>query len=53
MPNVGKDYIFKHRLYISALQQARALILRKYVLLGSINAIYKYFDALSDFVKRR
>ena len=36
---VGDVHIFKHRLYISALEQARALILGKYVLLGVINTI--------------
>ena len=33
---------FKHRLYISASEQARVLILGKYVLLGVVNTIYKH-----------
>ena len=41
--NVGEVDSFKHRhrLYISALEHARAFILSKYVQLGSINKIYK------------
>ena len=35
-------HIIKHRLYISALEQARVLILGKYVLQGVINIIYKH-----------
>ena len=49
----GEVHIFKHRLYISALEQTRVLILGKYVLLGVINTIYKHCHALSDFVKCR
>ena len=36
---------FKHRLYISVLEQARVLILIRYVLLGVINTIYKHCHA--------
>ena len=39
---VGEVHIFKHRLYISGLEQARLLILGKYVLLGVSNTIYKH-----------
>ena len=46
---VGEVHIFKHRLYISVLEQARVLILGKYALLGVINTISR----LSDFVKCR
>ena len=42
---VGEVHIFKHRLYISALEQAKVVILSKYVLLGVINTIYKHFHA--------
>ena len=42
MRKVGEVHIFKQRLYISALEQARVLILGKYVLLGVINTIYKH-----------
>ena len=45
MPIVGEVYIFKHRLYISALKQAKTLILGKYVLPGSINTFYAYCHA--------
>ena len=38
----GRSSFFKHRLYISVLEQARVLILGKYVLLGVINTIYKH-----------
>ena len=38
----GEVRIFKHRVYISALEQARVLILGKYVLLTVINTIYKH-----------
>ena len=34
--------IFKHGCYISALEQARMLILSSYVLLACVKAIYKY-----------
>ena len=47
---VGEGHIFKHRLYISALEQARMLILGKYVLLIFINTVYAYCHA---FVKCR
>ena len=40
LPKVGEVHIFKHRLCISALEQARALILGKYVLLGVINTFF-------------
>ena len=40
-----KGSYFKHRLYISALEQARVLILGKYVLPGVINTIYKHCHA--------
>ena len=48
-------YIFKHMLYISALEQATVLILGKYVLLAVIHTICKhcYTEYLSDFVKCR
>ena len=36
MRKVGEVHIFKHRLYISALEQAMVFILGKYVLLGVI-----------------
>ena len=36
---------FKHRLYFSALEQARMLILGKYVLLSVIHTIYKHCQA--------
>ena len=39
---VGEVHISKHRLYISALEQARVLILGKYFLLKVINTIYKH-----------
>ena len=39
--HVGEIHIFKHRVYILALEQARVLI-GKYVLLGVINTIYKH-----------
>ena len=39
---VGEVHIFKHRLYVSALQQTTVSILGKYVLLGVINTIYKH-----------
>ena len=42
--NVGEIHIFKHRLYISALEQARVL-LGKYFLLEVINTIYKHCHA--------
>ena len=42
---IGEVHIFKHRLYTSALEQARVLILGKYVLLGVINTIYKHCHA--------
>ena len=42
---VGEVHIFKHRLYISALEQARVLILGNYVLLGVIYTIYKHCHA--------
>ena len=37
-----KVYIFKHRLCVSVLEQARMLILGKYVLLGYINTTNKH-----------
>ena len=40
--NVGEVHIFKHRLYISASEQARLLKLDKYILQGAINTIYKH-----------
>ena len=43
--SVEEVHIFKHRLYISALEQARVLILGRYVLLGVINTIYKHCHA--------
>ena len=42
---VGEVQIFKHRLYISALEQAKVLLLGKYVLLGVINTIHKQCHA--------
>ena len=42
---VREVHIFKHRLYISVLEQARVLILGRYVLLGVINTIYKHCHA--------
>ena len=42
---VFEVHIFKHKLYISALEQARVLILIKYVLLGVINTVYKHCHA--------
>ena len=44
----GEVHIFKQRIYISALEQARVLILGKHVLLLVINTIYKQ-SHLSDF----
>ena len=41
----GRGLHFEHGLYISALQQAGMLILSIYVLLASINIIYKYCHA--------
>ena len=38
-------HIFKQRLYISALEQTRVLILGKNVLQGVINTIYKHCHA--------
>ena len=44
--NVGEElFFFYHRLYISAFEQARVLILGKYVLLRVINTIYKHCHA--------
>ena len=40
--SVGKVIIFEHGCHISALKQVRMLILSSYVLLASINPIYKY-----------
>ena len=37
-------YIFAKRLYISALEHTRALILGKYVLLGSMNNYKSYIN---------
>ena len=42
---VREVHIFKHRLYISVLEQARVLILGRYVLLGVINTIHKHCHA--------
>ena len=42
---VREVHIFKHRLYISVLEQARVLILGRYVLLGVIITIYKHCHA--------
>ena len=42
---VGEIHIFKHRLYIAALEQARVLILGKYFLLEVLNTIYKHCHA--------
>ena len=39
---VREVHIFKHRLYISVLEQARVLILGRYVLLGVINTNHKH-----------
>ena len=54
---VGEVHIFKHRLYISALEQARVLILSKYVLLGVINTMkcemqvkYQFFGSLALYL---
>ena len=44
-PGKREVHIFKHRLYISALEQARVLIQSKYVLLGVINTNYKHCHA--------
>ena len=45
MRQVREVHIFAHRLYISVLEQARVLILGRYVLLGVINTIYKHCHA--------
>ena len=45
MGEVREVHIFKHRLYISVLEQARVLILGRYVLLGVINTIHKHCHA--------
>ena len=42
---VGEVHIFKHRLYISALEEPWVVILSKYVLIGVINTIYKHCHA--------
>ena len=42
---VREVHIFKHRLYISVLEQARVLILGRYVLLGVINTVHKHCHA--------
>ena len=47
---LGEVHIFKHRLQISALEQARVLILGKYVLLEVLNTIYKHCLASAIFV---
>ena len=39
---VGDVHMFKHRLYISALEQAKVLIIGKYVL---VNTVYKHYNA--------
>ena len=39
---VGEVHVFKHMLYITALEQARVWILGKYVLLGLKNTINKH-----------
>ena len=38
-------HIYKHGLYISVLEQARVVILGKYVLPGVITTIYKHCHA--------
>ena len=48
MCNVGKVYIFEHRLYVSALEHARTLILSNYVLLASIQTINIYFPVYNS-----
>ena len=54
---VGEVHIFKHRLYISALEKARLLILSKYVLLGVINTytnlpLIDIHDKLTKLIKK-
>ena len=39
---VGEVNIFKYRLFISALEQARVVKLGKYVLVEVINTLYKH-----------
>ena len=43
--NIGEVIIFKHKCYISALEQKRMLILSIYVLLTCMNTIYKFGHA--------
>ena len=38
-------YMFKHTVYISALEHDKALIVGRYVFLESKNTIYKYYSA--------
>ena len=45
---VGEVHIFKHMLYISTLEQARVLILGKYVLLGVTNTILSHLNDLRN-----
>ena len=44
LSDVGEPNIFKQMIYLSALEHARTLTLSKYVLLGSINTIHKYYQ---------
>ena len=46
-------HIFKHRLYISALEKPRVLKLRRYILLGVLNTVYYDCHALSDFCEMK
>ena len=43
--NAGEVYIYKHGLYISALQYVRMLLSSNYVLLVSMNISYEYCHA--------
>ena len=43
--HVGEVNIFEHGLYISTLEHARMVILSNYVVLESVNTIYKYCSA--------
>ena len=47
---VGEVHIFKHRLYVLALEQAGVLILGKSVLLGVISTIYKFCQLATGYM---
>ena len=43
---IGEIHILEQRLYISALEQARVLIIGRYVVLKVMNTFYKHYHAL-------